>query len=134
MARKTEISLPEAGHELTGVLEKGSEFDGTLSFEGAFRIGGVFSGKIFTDDVLIIGEGAKVDAEIRAGTLIISGELTGNVIAKDRVEIHSPAVFRGNIQTPSLMVADGVVFEGVSQMGVKNNAPPTSGLGTAQKI
>lgn len=117
MASKTQLAIPAGAHEVTGVLDKGSEFDGTLSFEGAFRIGGVFRGKIFTDDVLIIGEGAEVDAEIEVGTLILSGELKGSVKAKDRVEIHYPAVFRGNIQTPSLMVADGVVFEGVSQMG-----------------
>lgn len=117
MANKTQLAIPTGAHEVTGVLDRGSEFDGTLSFEGAFRIGGVFRGKIFTDDVLIIGEGAQVDAEIEVGTLILSGELKGSVKAKDRVEIHYPAVFRGNIQTPSLMVADGVVFEGVSQMG-----------------
>lgn len=117
MASKTNITVPTGAHEVTGVLDRGSEFDGTLSFEGAFRIGGVFRGKIFTDDVLIIGEGAAVDAEIEVGTLILSGELRGSVKASERVEIHYPAVFRGNIQTPSLMVADGVVFEGVSQMG-----------------
>jgi len=116
MARKTQLSIPTGAHEVTGVLDKGSEFDGILSFEGAFRIGGVFRGKIFTDDILIIGEGASVDAEIEVGTLILSGELKGSVTARERVEIHFPAVFRGNIQTPSLMVADGVVFEGVSQM------------------
>jgi cytoskeletal protein CcmA (bactofilin family) len=116
MARKTQLAIPSGAHEVTGVLDKGSEFDGVLSFEGAFRIGGVFRGKIFTDDILIIGEGASVDAEIEVGTLILSGELKGTVTAKERVEIHYPAVFRGNIQTPSLMVADGVVFEGQSQM------------------
>jgi cytoskeletal protein CcmA (bactofilin family) len=116
MTRKTQLSIPSGAHEVTGILDKGSEFDGILSFEGAFRIGGVFRGKIFTDDILIIGEGASVDAEIEVGTLILSGELKGTVTARDRVEIHFPAVFRGNIQTPSLMVADGVVFEGVSQM------------------
>ena len=121
---KTEISVPHGVHEITGVLDKGSEFDGTLSFEGAFRIGGQFRGKIFTDDILIIGEGAVVDAEIEVGTLVLSGEFKGTVKAKDRVEIHFPAVFRGNIQTPSLMVADGVVFEGVSQMGRPINPAP----------
>jgi cytoskeletal protein CcmA (bactofilin family) len=126
MARKTQLSIPSGAHEVTGVLDKGSEFDGILSFEGAFRIGGVFRGKIFTDDILIIGEGASVDAEIEVGTLILSGELKGTVKAKERVEIHFPAVFRGNIQTPSLMVADGVVFEGVSQMskGASGERPP----------
>jgi len=122
MAKKTQLSIPSGAHEVTGVLDKGSEFDGILSFEGAFRIGGVFRGKIFTDDILIIGEGASVDAEIEVGTLILSGELKGSVTARERVEIHCPAVFRGNIQTPSLMVADGVVFEGVSQMSKGDSA------------
>lgn len=122
MARQTKINIPNGAHEVTGVLDRGSEFEGSLSFEGAFRIGGVFRGKIFTDDILIIGEGAIVDAEIEVGTLILSGELKGSVKASQRVEIHHPAVFRGTIQTPSLMVADGVVFEGVSQMA-GNDAP-----------
>ena len=121
--KRTKINLPSADNQLAGVIEMGSEFEGTLSFEGAFRIGGIFRGKVFTDDVLIVGEGAKVEADVEVGTLVISGEFTGNVVAKNRVEIHSPAVFRGNIQTPSLMVADGVVFEGVSQMGAKAVAP-----------
>lgn len=124
--KKTSLSIPDGAHEITGVLDQGSEFDGILSFEGAFRIGGQFRGKIFTDDILIIGEGARVEAEIQVGTLILSGELTGTVVAKSRVEIHYPAVFRGNIQTPSLMVADGVVFEGVSQMGGGSASPGKS--------
>jgi cytoskeletal protein CcmA (bactofilin family) len=130
MAGKTKLAIPSGAHEVTGVLDKGSEFDGTLSFEGAFRIGGVFRGKIFTDDVLIIGEGAVVEAEIEVGTLILSGELKGGVIAKERVEIHYPAVFRGNIHTPSLMVADGVTFEGVSNMA---KAPPSLEKGSERK-
>ena len=124
--KKTDIAVPQGVHEVTGVLDRGSEFDGTLSFEGAFRIGGVFRGKIFTNDVLIIGEGAIVEANMEVGTLILSGTLTGSVKARDRVEIHFPAVFRGNIQTPSLMVADGVVFEGVSQMGRSQTNSETS--------
>ena len=116
MAKKSSLSVPSGSYELTGVIDKGSEFEGTLSFEGTFRIGGVFRGHIFTRDILIIGEGARVEAEVEAGTLVINGEFTGNIRAKNRVEIHCPAVFKGNIQTPSLMVDDGVVFEGTSQM------------------
>ncbi|MCO5142408.1 MAG: polymer-forming cytoskeletal protein [Oligoflexia bacterium] len=116
---RTKLSATKDNQEVTGVLDQGSEFDGVLSFEGAFRIGGTFKGKIFSDDILIIGEGAEVSAEIEVGTLILSGNFEGSVKAKDRVEIHYPAVFRGNIQSPSLMVADGVVFEGVSQMNTE---------------
>jgi cytoskeletal protein CcmA (bactofilin family) len=126
MPKSISLSAPGGGKELTGVIDKGSEFEGTLSFEGTFRIGGVFRGYIFTNDILIIGEGARVEAEVEAGTLVINGEFTGNIRAKNRVEIHRPAVFRGNIQTPSLMVDEGVVFEGTSQMTREEDGPRPS--------
>jgi cytoskeletal protein CcmA (bactofilin family) len=116
MAKKTELAVPAESHEISGVIEKGCEFEGKLCFEGTLRIGGTFRGEIFTNDVLVVGEGAKVDAEIEAGTIIINGEVTGNLVAKHRVEIHRPAIFRGNIVTPSLMVDEGVIFEGSSKM------------------
>ena len=114
--KKTELSSIVESHDVSGVIEKGCEFEGKLCFEGTLRIGGVFRGEIFTNDVLVVSEGAKVQAEIEAGTIIINGEVTGNIVAKHRVEIHRPAVFRGNIITPSLMVDEGVIFEGSSKM------------------
>lgn len=116
MAKKTDLAVPVESHEISGVIEQGCEFEGKLCFEGTMRIGGTFRGEIYTNDVLVIGEGAKVDAEIEAGTIIINGEVTGNIVAKHRVEIHRPAIFRGNIVTPSLMVDEGVIFEGSSKM------------------
>ena len=116
MAKPIDLSSSVENHEVSGVIEKGCEFEGKLCFEGTLRIGGTFRGEIFTNDVLVIGEGAKVNAEIEAGTIIINGEVSGNLVAKHRVEIHRPAVFRGNIVTPSLMVDEGVIFEGSSKM------------------
>ncbi len=103
-------------HDVKAVIEEGCEFEGKLSFEGTVRIGGKFKGTIFTKDVLIIGEGAYIEGEIQAGTVILSGHVTADITARNRVEIHRPAVFRGNIVTPSLMVAEGVIFEGSSKM------------------
>ena len=111
-----EIVSAVAKHDVSGVLDKGCEFEGKLTFEGTLRIGGNFKGRIFTHDILVIGESAKVEAEIEAGIVIITGDVQGNIIAKNRVEIHQPAVFRGNIKTPSLQVDEGVIFEGSSQM------------------
>ncbi len=116
MAKAKKPSALGGSYDLTGVIDKGSEFEGTLSFEGTFRIDGIFRGHIFTKDILIVGEGATVEAEVEVGTLVINGAFVGNIRARDRVEIHRPASFRGNIETPSLMVDDGVIFEGTSQM------------------
>ncbi|MBS1963388.1 MAG: polymer-forming cytoskeletal protein [Bdellovibrionales bacterium] len=112
---------------MTGVLDAGSEFDGKLAFQGTLRIGGAFKGQIFTPDTLIIGEGAKVSGEIDAGIVIISGEVHANIKARHRVEIHSPAVFRGSIVTPSLQVDEGVIFEGSSKM-INSAIAPAPGV------
>jgi len=102
--------------EVTTLLGRGSEFEGKLSFEGTVRVDGKLSGEIFTDDVLIIGEGAEVNAEISVGAIIIEGTVHGNIHAKRSVEIHTPARVRGNISTPSLAIDKGVMFDGQCQM------------------
>jgi cytoskeletal protein CcmA (bactofilin family) len=101
---------------ITGIIEPGCEFEGKLSFLGAVRISGTFRGEIFTPDTLIIGEGARVQANVQAGTVVVSGEFSGQIRAQYRVEIQKPAIFRGDIHTPSLHVEEGVIFEGSSKM------------------
>jgi cytoskeletal protein CcmA (bactofilin family) len=116
MNKSQSLSVPVTQGLITAVIDQGCEFEGKLCFHGTVRIGGVFRGEIFTPDTLIISEGAQVDAQIEAGIIIISGEVNGSLRAKHRVEIHNPAIFRGDILTPSLSVDDGVIFEGSSKM------------------
>lgn len=117
MLKREELtSIPAASGDLNALLGRGSEFEGKLTFEGTVRIDGKFTGTIVTNDVLVVGEGAKVSAEITCGTVIVHGEINGNVRAKNAVELHHPAKMRGNIEAPSLMVEKGVIFEGQSKM------------------
>jgi cytoskeletal protein CcmA (bactofilin family) len=102
--------------EITTLLGRGSEFEGKLTFEGTVRIDGKLSGEIFSEDVLVIGEGAAVNAEIDVGVIIVEGNVTGNIRAKRAVELHAPARVKGNIETPSLYIDKGVTFEGFSKM------------------
>src|SRR5581483_9721887 len=128
MARAVELNVPNAQSAVTAVIDHGCEFEGKLCFQGTVRIGGTFRGEIYTPDTLIIGEGARIHGQIDAGTVIISGEVTGNVRSKHRVEIHRPAIFRGDILTPSLSVDEGVIFEGSSKMAHAPAVPSTSFL------
>ncbi|MDQ2915010.1 MAG: polymer-forming cytoskeletal protein [Chloroflexota bacterium] len=102
--------------DLNASLGKGSEFEGKLAFEGKVRIDGTFTGEISTNDTLHIGEGAKVSAEISCGTVIVEGDVVGNIKAIGAVELHRPAKVRGDITSPSLSIEKGVVFEGRSKM------------------
>jgi cytoskeletal protein CcmA (bactofilin family) len=87
-----EVLVPN--DHITALLDHGAFFEGKLTFEGTVRIGGHFKGEIFTQDTLVINPGAKVEAQIEADVIILSGELTGNIFARKRVIMHPPAVFR----------------------------------------
>ena len=113
---KDEVRRPAPMGEVNALLGRGSEFEGKLTFEGTVRIDGLFSGQIFTEDTLIVGEGAVLRAEIEVGTIIINGEVLGNVRAKNGVEIHAPGRLKGNVITPNLQIDRGVIFEGTCQM------------------
>ncbi len=128
MSRTSDLDVPVTHPLVTAVIDQGCEFEGKLCFHGTVRIGGTFRGEIYTPDTLIISEGARVDAQIEAGSIIISGEVNGSLRAKYRVEIHKPAVFRGDILTPSLSVDEGVIFEGSSKMTHSPNSPMRSFL------
>jgi cytoskeletal protein CcmA (bactofilin family) len=113
--------------EINTLLGRGSEFEGKLTFEGTVRIDGKLSGEIFSDDVLVVGEGAEISAEIEVGVIIVEGNVNGNIRAKKAVELHAPARIKGNIETPSLYIDKGVIFEGHCKMESLGGAPrPTT--------
>lgn len=107
------------------VIGPESSFDGKLTFQGAVRIDGKFSGEIVTDDVLVVGDGALVKAELRVGSLVLNGTIEGNVTAKNAIQIHAPGVLRGNMTTPSLTIDRGVIFEGSCHMDKSGQPPKT---------
>ncbi len=102
--------------DINALLGRGSEFEGKLTFQGTVRIDGRFTGEIYSDGTLIVGEGAEVQAEIRVAQVMVYGDVTGNVQATEGVELHAPAQLRGNITSPALHIDKGVFFDGACQM------------------
>lgn len=116
--------------DIIALLGKGSEFEGKLTFEGAVQIDGKFTGEVFSKGTLIIGENAKVKAEIAVASVVVKGEVSGNIKAPNCVELHAPARLVGNIMTPALYVQKGVIFEGNTIMeseGVGRPRQPLDG-------
>ena len=102
--------------QINAFLGKDTEFEGKLSFKGAVRIDGRFTGEIYSDGTLIAGEAAVIRSEIHVAHIIISGEIKGNIIADNRIEIHAPGKVYGNIQSPVVVIDEGVIFEGNCRM------------------
>jgi cytoskeletal protein CcmA (bactofilin family) len=111
-----QVARASVAGEITTLLGRGAVFEGKLTFEGTVRIDGRFKGEVFSEDVLVIGDGAQVEAQIDVGEVIIQGTVIGNITAKRSIEIHAPGRVKGDLHTPVLQVDKGVIFEGRSFM------------------
>jgi cytoskeletal protein CcmA (bactofilin family) len=122
------LDPPLAPFELTALLGRGTRFEGKLHFEGRVRIDGAFKGEIRSDDVLVIGEGAEIEAEIDVATVIVrGGTVKGNIRARSSIELHVPARVVGDLHAPEIMLEKGVQFEGSCRMAAIDD-PTLGGL------
>ncbi len=112
--------------EIKAFLGEGTEFKGTLFFEGTVRIDGRLEGEIVSPDLLIVGEPAFIKAQIDVGTVVNSGKIIGNICAKKKVELLSSSRVVGTIKTPALIIAEGATFNGNCEMGGPEETYPPS--------
>lgn len=112
---RKEVSVEK--NDIKAFLGPGSQFEGKLLFEEIVRIDGIFRGEILSKDTLIIGQTADIQAEVTVGTLIMSGRFKGNIKAANKVELRAPARVDGCVETPVLIVEEGVSLNGTLAMG-----------------
>jgi cytoskeletal protein CcmA (bactofilin family) len=119
-------------NDLSAFIDEASEIEGKYTFSGTLMLNGKFKGEIFSNDTLIIGEKGVVNAAIRAGIVLISGEVVGNVLATDRVELRGTARVVGDVEAPVIVVEEGVRFEGHCRMTKQHAAEAPSDLSVLQ--
>jgi cytoskeletal protein CcmA (bactofilin family) len=102
---------------LSGFIGSGTVVTGEANFKAMLRVDGHLSGRITSETgTLIIGSHGQVDANIEVATATIHGTVNGDIIASQRLELGRAAKVNGNIQTPSLMIEQGAIFEGSCKM------------------
>ena len=102
---------------LSGFVGSGTTITGECSFKSMLRVDGRFSGRVTSKTgTLIVGAGGQVDANIEVAVCTVHGIVNGDIIAGERIELGRASKLNGNIQTPSLVVEPGAVFEGSSKM------------------
>ena len=96
----------------TSVIDHGCDAQGSLSFAGTVAMNGKFRGELFSADTLLLGSQGEVEAEVQVNVGIISGQVKGNISARERIELSRTARIFGNILTPILVLEEGAVFDG----------------------
>ncbi|HVQ36799.1 MAG TPA: polymer-forming cytoskeletal protein [Pyrinomonadaceae bacterium] len=111
---------------LSGFVGSGTMVTGEANFKALMRVDGNLSGRVTsTSGTLIVGANGKLDANIEVAIAMIHGTVNGDIIATQRLELGRAAKLTGNIQTASLMIEPGAVFEGSCKM-IKAAAPAKS--------
>ena len=112
----------------TSIVAQGCKFDGTVEVRGTLRIEGEFKGTIGTPESLVIGKTGVIHASVNVKNAIIGGQLFGNIVAENKIELQSGSHVEGDIKTKRLVIDEGVFFEGNCSMGA---APKQSAVANA---
>lgn len=111
--------IPQVSHradEIETVVGPSVQVEGDFVSEGNIIVKGTVSGSVRTSRLLSVETGAKILANVKAGDAIISGQVKGNILAVDRVELTQTAEVLGDIQCQTLVIAPGAVLQGKVNM------------------
>ncbi len=112
---------------LSGFVGGGTVVTGEANFKAMMRVDGHLSGRINSaSGTLIVGANGKVDANVEVAVAVVHGTVNGDIIATQRLELGRAAKLNGNIQTASLMIEPGALFEGNCKMLKMNTAAAKS--------
>ncbi len=108
---------PAAVEAKESVLAAGLTIEGKIEGSGNVRVAGNFKGDVHVQGNLTIEQGAKITGSVRANTVIVGGELEGNIDAATRVELLQTGVLNGDLKAGSLTVAAGSRMRGRAEFG-----------------
>ena len=109
------------------VLASDVEIKGTLKFTGELLFEGKLDGEIQTEGVLTLGDSAVINGNINAQSVVVRGKVTGNINAKEKIEIKAKAELFGDIRSTKLIIEEGVTYVGKTEVNpnkVSPTAPP----------
>ena len=101
---------------LGAFLDGNSEIEGKYTCAGMVMLDAKFSGEITSKDTLVIGEHAVVRATVRTATLLVRGEVVGNVTASEQVVLEASARVTGDVEAPVIVMEKGAVLDGHLRM------------------
>jgi len=113
----------------TSLLSKEVKIEGEIQGNENLQVDGRFKGTIKIAGDIYIGPTGVVDADIEADSVIVQGQLNGNVLARKQLQIQSSGKLVGDCTAQSIDIKEGALFEGRSKM-IKPSASP-SGVGPA---
>ena len=111
---------------VTDFLSSDVEIKGSIKFRNQLLIEGKVEGEIISDGVLTIGENAEIRGEIKAKSIIIFGNVHGNIAAAERCELKSKSILQGDLKAARLLMEEEATFIGQSEVTGESGPRPNS--------
>jgi cytoskeletal protein CcmA (bactofilin family) len=100
-----------------GFIGQGIEISGQVQFNDRLQVDGKITGKVTSENgVLTVGESGLIEAQIDVGTCVIFGRIEGDLSSSARIEIRKTGRVHGDIATPSLLIEEGAILNGMVKM------------------
>ncbi len=100
------------------VIGAGITIEGEIVTDEDVLVEGTVRGKLTAKDAVTIGAGGLCEADVEGSSLSISGIITGNISAGERVDLQAGAKVVGNVRAARITIADGAQFKGNVDMDV----------------
>jgi len=112
------MPVPEFGGVTTGgsLVAAEAVWEGKLITSGQLRVEGTLHGEIQTPSSVFVAANAHLDGSIRAGSIVVAGEVEGKVECSERLEVLPGGSARGEIETATLVVHEGAFIDSRFQM------------------
>jgi cytoskeletal protein CcmA (bactofilin family) len=120
--RRERTFVPFTG-KIDNIIGPKTSFQGHLKAEGNVRVDGFLDGSLETKGNVIVGDAAKVTADITASNVQVWGAVKGNITATGRLEILPSGRVWGDIKVSSLLIDEGGLFRGKSVMAGEEKEP-----------
>ena len=101
----------------------GSAISGRIRCAESLRIDGQVKGEIFCEQLLTVGEGASVQAAIEGDSVVIAGEVQGDITARSKITLERTARVTGDLCTPGIVIQEGAILEGRIMIGGQVDEP-----------
>ncbi len=108
---------PSTGDAPESVIGADLAVEGTISGRGNVRLAGRFTGDVTVDGIVTIEPGARLAGGVRATTVAIAGELEGNVVQAERVDVLASGALVGDLKAETLTLAAGSRVRGHIECG-----------------
>ena len=109
--------MPETTSASKNILSSDVDIKGTIKFESELIFDGKLEGEIISEaGSLTLGKNSNIQGEVKTKSVVVHGNVTGNIIVSDRVELKASSQLTGDLKANRIMIEEGATFIGKSEV------------------